>query len=266
VTREALVVINADDLGLSVDTNHAVLQALECGWVSSATLMANMPGFDEACEMVLQKGLGDRIGLHLNLTQGMPLSDPIRYRPRLSRPDGTLGLSRSIWPLRKAEVEAIDAEASAQVEALISQGIRPSHMDSHHHIHTIWSVSSILIGVARRYEIPAIRPARNCGRSSSPLRQAYKAAFNRRLTVAGLAPARHFGSDPDTAALGRIFEPLEIMVHPALVEGRVVDGAHGRQLEEIAAEWRSKGRLLSYRELVQIGSMAHSKRIREGRG
>jgi len=44
--------VNADDFGMSPRINHAILQAFENGLISSATIMANMPAFEDACQIV----------------------------------------------------------------------------------------------------------------------------------------------------------------------------------------------------------------------
>src|SRR5690606_12544549 len=77
------VIINADDFGLSSDENRTIIVAFQQGLISSATLMANMPAFEEACSLAREYGLQGRIGLHFNLTYGKPLSTALRSQPRL---------------------------------------------------------------------------------------------------------------------------------------------------------------------------------------
>src|SRR5699024_9671925 len=72
------VIINADDFGLSHDENRTIIAAFQQGLISSATLMANMPAFVEACALTREHGLQGRVGLHFNLTYGRPLSTAIR--------------------------------------------------------------------------------------------------------------------------------------------------------------------------------------------
>ena len=45
-------IINADDLGLSAEVNQAIVISFRNAWINSASLMANTPGFDEACASV----------------------------------------------------------------------------------------------------------------------------------------------------------------------------------------------------------------------
>lgn len=79
--RAHRVIVNADDFGLDLDYNQLTLRAFKQGVISSATLMANMPAFNDACELTLQHGLLGRIGLHFNLTYGAPLSPAMRHQP-----------------------------------------------------------------------------------------------------------------------------------------------------------------------------------------
>src|ERR1700753_2195819 len=72
------LIINADDFGLSSIVNRAILVSMEKGLVTSTSIMANMPGFDHAIGLVrVHSKLAGRVGVHLNLTEGQPLSKPI---------------------------------------------------------------------------------------------------------------------------------------------------------------------------------------------
>ena len=66
MSTPAKIIINADDFGLNSAVNEAVLASAESGILSSATVMANMPGFFEATRGALSyPRLG--VGVHLNL-------------------------------------------------------------------------------------------------------------------------------------------------------------------------------------------------------
>jgi predicted glycoside hydrolase/deacetylase ChbG (UPF0249 family) len=67
------MIINADDFGLCEGVNKAIFEAHSYGALTSATIMAGMPGFDEAVEMSkMLPSLG--VGVHLNVVEGMPVS------------------------------------------------------------------------------------------------------------------------------------------------------------------------------------------------
>ncbi|HOI45659.1 MAG TPA: ChbG/HpnK family deacetylase, partial [Candidatus Aminicenantes bacterium] len=82
------VIVNADDFGLCQGVNRGIVLAHQKGILTSATLMANMPGFDEAVEMARDHPrLG--VGVHLNLLRGEPVT-PARDVASLVRADGFL--------------------------------------------------------------------------------------------------------------------------------------------------------------------------------
>ncbi len=212
--RSRKIIVNADDFGMSVESNRAIAEAFDQGLISSATLMTNMPGFEEACALVDRHRLQGRIGVHLNLTCGVPLSRLIRRCPRFCDELGMFRKRQTRFWLSKQERLAVKMELAAQVEACLNRGLRPTHLDSHHHVHTEWAIGSVVINVARRYGIPAVRLSRNCGPGIDPARRFYKLAYNARLRIHGLAKTKYFGSRLDVRELVAAGPgDIEVMVH-----------------------------------------------------
>ncbi len=242
------IVINADDFGMSSEVNRAVAECFAAGYISSATLMANMPAAREAIELIHRDGLDGRIGVHLNLTEGTPLTDAIRRQERFCDADGRFrGRGRTVWRLSRDEQAALLDELTAQIASIIEQGISPTHLDSHHHAHTQWPIAGIVIELARRKGINAIRPSRNCGPGLTFPKNVYKQALNRRLQRSGMAKVRYFGSGSDVMALEPFDGSVEVMVHPGWDEDKLVDLTSGRpDLEAIADYCREAGEMVSY--------------------
>jgi hopanoid biosynthesis associated protein HpnK len=153
------VVINADDFGLCEGVNKAVAQAHTDGVLTSATIMANMPAADEAVEIAReQPTLG--VGVHLNLTEGQPLSNLAGLGPLLDA-DGrftcslvTLAFCSLVWPKVRS---AIRTELTAQIKWVIDNGLKPTHLDSHKHFHTFPHLFSMVCQLARAFELSAVR-------------------------------------------------------------------------------------------------------------
>jgi predicted glycoside hydrolase/deacetylase ChbG (UPF0249 family) len=150
------VIINADDFGLCQGVNDAVAKARTEGLLTSATLMVNMPCADQAVEIAKSlPNLG--VGVHLNLTEGRPVSK----NSYLCNPQGDFAYSAERLCLlslfSKKFRAAIKIELFTQVEWLKDKGITPTHLDSHKHIHTFPSIFPIVLELARRFDIPAIR-------------------------------------------------------------------------------------------------------------
>ena len=234
-----IVVVNADDFGASHQINQAILQAFELRLISSATMMANMPAFEEACELVHQHHLQYRVGVHLNITSGRPLTAAIADCPRFCDGNGHWRPRRRVLTITRDEALALEAEIDAQISACERKAITPTHLDSHHHMHTEWGIAPVVIRAAKRHGIRAIRLAFNCGPRREQasamhrlLARAYRSMHNARLRYHELAKTDYFG---DAADAGRVLQmttaDVEIMVHPCLDQGGRLLDLDGKDLE-----------------------------------
>ena len=80
------LIINADDFGLTPGVNRAIAELHQAGALTSATLMATGPAFDDAVAIAhANPTLG--VGCHIVLTDGVPVSPPESI-PTLIGPDG----------------------------------------------------------------------------------------------------------------------------------------------------------------------------------
>ncbi|WP_337033800.1 carbohydrate deacetylase [Paenibacillus illinoisensis] len=144
------LIINADDFGLSESINRGIEEAYRAGSLSSATLMVNMPGFQDAVRRAhALPQLG--VGLHFNLTYGRPISDP-NHVPSLVKPDGTFSGLPTISSWNEWEIEL---ELAAQWKRFVAAGLRPTHLDSHHHLHLMdQAVHRAMSTFAIREQVP----------------------------------------------------------------------------------------------------------------
>jgi hypothetical protein len=128
-----MVIVHADDLGMTHSVNAASIKGLESGLVTSASIMVPCPWFPEMADYA--KGHPDAdLGLHLTLT-----SERVFYRwgpvaPRDKVP--SLVDSNGYFHLNWNETTHVDArdvelELRAQMERALAMGVRPTHLDSH---------------------------------------------------------------------------------------------------------------------------------------
>jgi predicted glycoside hydrolase/deacetylase ChbG (UPF0249 family) len=153
------LIINADDFGLCKSVNKGIVEAHTKGVLTSATIMANMPAAEQAVEFA--KNLPDLgVGVHLNLTSGKPVSQNQCVKFLLNA-EGNFGLSPGKLALASliagSARKAIETELSAQAQWVIEHGIKPTHLDSHKHIHAFPLIFRIVCRLAKRLGIPAIR-------------------------------------------------------------------------------------------------------------
>ena len=160
------VIVNADDFGLTVGVNRAIVEAHEEGIVSSTTLMANAQAFDDAVKRV--RLLTDRqprmsVGCHVVLVDGDPLLPAGQVASLLAggQRNGhfreTLSSFATAALLGKLRPEEIEAEAMAQMQRIRSAGVQPSHIDSHKHAHMFPPVLGPLLRAACSKGVRAVR-------------------------------------------------------------------------------------------------------------
>jgi predicted glycoside hydrolase/deacetylase ChbG (UPF0249 family) len=252
-----LLIVNADDFGLNEAATNGIIQSHRAGTVTSTTLMVNAPAAEQAATLAREHpALG--VGLHFNLTWGRPLSAPDDV-PALVGADGAFlpreKLARRLL-LGRVPTQQVATELQAQLWRIEELGIRPTHIDSHQHVHAFGAVFSAV--------------ARHCADAGIPMRVPWVASDHnvstgRRLrrallrTLLARSTARWRGRVRWNDGLGSVFdlgvhgEPLEdahyrrilerahgqcfeLMVHP-VTDAHAMDG-YTRIGEVAEAEWR----------------------------
>ncbi len=242
------VIINADDFGFSEGVTEGILRAHMDGVVTSTTITANMPAAQDAADRLAgAPRLG--VGVHLNVTQGPPLS---RKGRSLAGPRGVMDrkapqLFRAML-FRPWLLDAIEVECDAQIRWAIARGIAPTHLDSHRHVHGYWPIFGRVARLARRYHIPFVRwyaatPA-FCGRGPGRSQRSVGRMLNlfgggmvvlspglrgTRGTLGIASTGRIDVSWLIDAALNMPAGVWEIMTHPGRPDG--LDASHTRLIE-----------------------------------
>lgn len=244
------LIVNADDLGASVAGNRAIFDLMEQGAVRSASILANAAAVEDAITQV-PRFPNHSFGVHLNVTHGSPvgntrqcmsiLDDAGRFKrvPEFGRFRATKSVRRSIHD-----------EWRSQLDKLLKAGVRVSHIDSHHHVHTYPSLFGILRQIQREFGIRRVRLARTspqCGIARSLARD----AWNVLLRLDGAKTADYlFGLSDYRRVLPlqsvRQDATIELMVHPGLP-------AYSEETELLHSDWWHsqicENSLISYEEL-----------------
>jgi predicted glycoside hydrolase/deacetylase ChbG (UPF0249 family) len=234
LVERARVVVNADDFGLCAAVNRAIGRAHEEGVLTSASLLANGPVFDEAVAIARARpSLG--VGVHLNLLRGRPLARV----PSLVGEDGLfLRSPRALFARALAGRIAradIEAEVEAQIARVRAAGLAPTHLDGEKHAHH-WlpGFFDVAIEAARRHSISTVRVVRTRVAPGDVIAAPRAAAFATFLStvgwrlagrarragvrvadeVVGVARTGRLRADDIRAAFGRAGALVEVMTHP----------------------------------------------------
>ncbi|KKI86854.1 chitin disaccharide deacetylase [Shouchella clausii] len=145
------LIVNADDFGLSRGVNYGIVDAHELGIVTSTTMLTNMPATDHAFQL-MDRYPDLQVGVHLTLTCGAPLTSDC---PTLINQQGEFRLTSQFRQATdEINVEEVEKEWNAQIQQFYTRGITPSHLDSHHHIHTWEPVIPVIKHLAQTYDLP----------------------------------------------------------------------------------------------------------------
>ncbi len=156
--RKKYAVIVADDFGSSSSVNLAVAEAHDRGILTAASLMAGGVAFEEAVE-IARKRRGLSVGLHVTLCDGRAVL-PCSEIPGLADSRGRFenSPSRAWMKYRRPDLLGqLDGEIEAQFDRLEKAGVRPTHMDGHHHLHMHPAVFELLRRHASRRGIRWVR-------------------------------------------------------------------------------------------------------------
>jgi len=239
------IIVNADDLGQDNMGNEYAFRLMSQGKVTSATLMANGPALEGAVEKI-KYFPKISFGIHLNATEFKPLTTNKDLGVLLDVNGAFSGIER-FSSVKKDLIllKAIYKEWCAQIEKLLSLGVKISHIDSHHHIHVTGSMFPIIKMVQMKYHIRKIRISKNIyiPASRSKTKIFLKGIYNFALgniyksqTARGFAGLDTFYKVFSKDGLnGKKFESVEVMVHP----GRV-DMNYGEENRILEIDWQKE--------------------------
>ena len=181
------LMLHADDFGMNSAVNCGIVRGFTHGLLTGTSLLANAPGCDDAIRLWKsldedrQRGdlpsaetrcqLADPLapfdlGVHLNLTQGRPLTGyafPGELLDDRGNFIGIFGLFRRLNRKRHRYQPALQQELGCQIERLLDSGLSLRHLNGHQYIELIPSVAELIPGLARRYQLPIVRLARETG-------------------------------------------------------------------------------------------------------
>lgn len=219
------IIINGDDFGLTESKSLAILEAFNKGYISSTTMCANGDYFDKAIELAKRNNLNNKIGIHINLTEGEPLTNKIKDDSFFCINKKFHNKINRYKPLNYKQKQEVYDEVKAQIERMRKNGLIITHADSHHHIHTGIFFAPTIVKVLKQYNIKKIRIHRNIGKIKT-IKIIIKKTYNLWLTINRFTTVNYFGDMSDLKNWHSLKseKTLEIMTHPDFGEdGKLID-------------------------------------------
>jgi predicted glycoside hydrolase/deacetylase ChbG (UPF0249 family) len=156
-----VLIINADDTGLSRDINEAVRRCFRAGVITGSSITPCGRYFRHGADMLLRDGSG-RAGVHLTLTGGLEPVTAERSRvgslltPEGRFPKGYADIARGALT-GKLKLSELNRELAAQIEAVKECGLEVTHLDAHEHVHIFPVILDCVVELALKNSIPYIR-------------------------------------------------------------------------------------------------------------
>lgn len=211
--EERVLIVNADDLGLSDGVTAGIVRAWQEGVVTSASAMINIEGAAERVAQVHKAHPELPIGLHITITAGRPVLPPEQVPTLVDRDGRFYSVEEIPRHLLSMSMDELRAELRAQAERLTAVGVRLSHLDYHHHMVVLYTpFFRAVCELAQAYRVPVRQPVPASITGAVRFPSASKGAALRQMAVFGL---RH----PIMAVrLARHMTPAAVRRQPALLE------------------------------------------------
>lgn len=143
------LIVNADDFGYCKAVNYGIISAYKEGVVKSTTVMANMPGFEHAMKL-LKENPGLACGVHMTISCNKPVLSNLES---LVDENGKFLKRITNDVIDKMNLDEIYEELCAQIEK-VKRYTEISHLDSHHHVHTLKKLQPVIERIIEKYNLP----------------------------------------------------------------------------------------------------------------
>lgn len=237
--------VNADDYGISEAVSKTISEFIHEEYCNTTTVMANMPDYEKMRDIAFDEGITDKVGIHLCLTEGAPITAAIADYPAFVQ-SGLFGCYKknrsSRFVLDKKTKTAVRDELRAQIERYLNLGYTGMTMDSHQGIHMDWSIYPIVIELFKEYGFKRLRRSPNLKKDikRKVLRIPFDAAINahRIQHTDCLGNFRDFRENLEKLRSSEKF--VEIMCHPKEIG------------ETVYIDWCSDLKLNDYMREIEI--------------
>lgn len=149
------LVVTGDDFGYCPRRDVGIVECFQAGAISNVSLLVN--GNSAASAANLAKRYNIPIGLHANLSEGIPVCGDLKHNSTLISAQGVfrgkMGIRKALAQglLNMAEVRQ---ELCAQVRLFRElTGQNPQHMDGHQHVHVLPRIREVFAQVLHEHGI-----------------------------------------------------------------------------------------------------------------
>ena len=224
------LIINADDFGLTPGVTRGILDAHLNGVVTSTSAMMNSPHIAESLAAAFRDAPNLGIGVHLVLTWGKPILSQEKISTLVDNTGHFYKIHQLSQKVDNFRSDDVRAEWHSQIQAFITSGCRPDHLDSHHHSSYLNpNLFTIMLDLAREFDLPIRMPSKPEG-SSQKIEPFVQILDEHTVRYPQSCITAFYDEGASLANLSRILSVLpegvtELMCHPGYADCELMEGS-----------------------------------------
>ena len=239
-----LLIVHADDVGVTHSVNAATIKALDTGFVNSASIMVPCPWFPEIADYAKAHPDLD-FGLHLTLTSERVYYrwGPVASKDKVPSLLDENGYFHHDWTATtRIDPKEVELELRAQIDRAYAMGVRPTHLDSHQYrlYENGKDLFEIVLRLAHDYKLPvfvardwfALRPYLESSLTSGDI------VLDHTVTIAPSVPPEKWAEFYKIALKNLQPGVTEFVIHLAFADDEMK--AATRERDTWGAAWRQR--------------------------
>ena len=239
-----LLIVHADDVGMTHSVNAATIKALDTGLVNSASIMVPCPWFPEIADYSKSHPELD-FGLHLTLTSERVYYrwGPVASKARVPSLVDENGYFHHDWTAStKINPAEVELELRAQIDRAYAMGVAPTHLDSHQYrlYENGKDFFEVVLRLAHEYKLPVF-VARDWFRDHPYLESSLTPAdivVDHTVTISPAVPPERWADFYKTALENLQPGVTEFVIHVAFADEEMK--AATRERDTWGAAWRQR--------------------------
>lgn len=251
------IILNADDFGMTHEANLGIKTAMEKGYCSQTSIVTNTNYFDEAAEMAYKYHFSEKVGLHINLFEGTPLTGGMKKLKKYARSD-MFDYRPGIFRKIPVDTDIIGEELEAQILKYKKAGFTLMNIDSHHCTFYDIPVLFALLPLLKKHKFYSVRYIGNSYFNGSVRREIYGQYWKKKMDQMHLRHVNYSSSIATYRKNQKKKNPrlikekrAEVYVHPFMTGNYLYDNyTGGSRLEEsLRKAGLHKKKLITSRQL-----------------
>ncbi len=210
------IIATADDLGLQLSINYAILRCFMKGYINSTSFLTNTIYFEETVNLIHENPSIKNIGVHVNLAEGKPLTNFNQYTYLNEQGNWNIEKTNKKAGFLNTDTKAAFAkEIYAQIDRALACNVSIVHLDSHYHLHTLPCFYKLFLQASKHYKLK-LRLAQTYNENNY-LKFIYRKYINQLFKGNHVHYSDYFETVPHFLNNGTGFthdDVIELMLHP----------------------------------------------------